>query len=158
MRRHTKSRLGAAALLLWVLTIIGGGIVFVRGSTQKLSDGRTAVVLSAPERDFVLGEMRGMLETVQTVTAALAAQDRAAVIAAARRVGASAEQQAAPLPLMAKLPLDFKTAGMAMHAGFDEIATAAENGEDIPALTARLSAHLSHCLACHQAWRLEAQP
>lgn len=57
---------------------------------------------------------------------------------------------------MARLPMDFKQAGMAMHRGFDEIAEAADRGESAKKLNARLGDQLDLCVGCHQTYRIDA--
>ncbi|MEI6557318.1 MAG: hypothetical protein WCO00_02845 [Rhodospirillaceae bacterium] len=146
-----------ATLALWLVTVVAAATLFVRGSTAPGSDGRTAVVLAAAERDFILGEMRGMLGAVQEITGALASGDRTGVARAATAVGMTVDH-GVPVALMAKLPLEFKQQGMAMHAGFDEIAAAARRGDAVPALTGRLADQLSLCLGCHQSFRFSPSP
>ena len=150
-------RLFAAAVLLWLLTLAAAATLFFHGLTAPGSDGRTAIRLSVSERDFVLAEMRAMLGAVQGTAEAIAAGDGAAAAKAASAGGIAFEHDV-PLPLMAKLPLDFKQQGMAMHTGFDEIAAAAARGEPAPALTGRLAGQLNLCLGCHQSFRLDPAP
>lgn len=61
---HART-LAYIAILLWLLTVIAVAIVFVRGRTAPAPDGRTSVLLNAPERDMVLMEMRGLLQSTQ---------------------------------------------------------------------------------------------
>jgi hypothetical protein len=63
----TARVLSVAAIALWLITIAVAVFFFVYGRTQVAPDGRTAVLLASNERDLVLTEMRGMLETVQVV-------------------------------------------------------------------------------------------
>ncbi len=154
----SAKRLAVLSLLLWCVSVAGLAVLFVRGRTLPVAaDGRTAIQLTVGERDFVLGEMRGLLAAEQGVAQALADGDRAALIQAARGAG-MAGVGAVPAALMLKLPLDFKRAGMAMHAGFDDLASAAATGDGWADLRGRFAAHLGHCVACHQAWRLQATP
>jgi cytochrome c556 len=148
------NKLALAAIILWLLTAAAAGVFFVRGNTAPASDGRLAILLAPAERDFVLAEMREMLSATQRVTQALAEGDRASASAAAR-AASSHDGKAMPLGLMAKPPLDFKTAGMAMHAGFGELAKAAEAGETVPALTGRLAKNIDACVGCHQTYRID---
>lgn len=150
-------RLFFAAAALWLLTLAAAGMLFVRGQTVPGSDGRTAIRLTVAERDFVLAEMRSMLGAVQGTAEAVAAGDAAAAAKAAGAGGIAFEHDV-PVSLMAKLPLEFKQQGMAMHAGFDEIAAAASRGETAQALTARLAAQLNLCLGCHQSFRFDPLP
>ena len=147
-------RLFLASLLLWLAVVVAAGVLFVRGTTAPGSDGRTAIRLSLSERDFVLGEMRTMLGAVQGVAEGIAANDLTAVSRAASGSGIAFER-GVPVTLMGRLPLEFKQQGMAMHAGFDEIAAAAAKGESGQALTGRLAGQLNLCLGCHQSYRFD---
>lgn len=80
-------RLAAAALVLWIVTVAGAGFMFVHGRTAPAADGRTIVLLAPADRDFVLAEMRNLLDVTQNITAALAEGDRAKIATAARWAG-----------------------------------------------------------------------
>ena len=58
-----------AALIVGVISV--GAWFFVVGNVAESDDGRTAIFLTAGERDFVLAEMRGLLEAVETITTEL---------------------------------------------------------------------------------------
>jgi hypothetical protein len=148
------SKIALTAIVLWVVTAAAAGVLFFRGSTAPSSDGRTAVLLAPTERDFVLGEMRNMLSSVQILTSALAEDDRAKASKAAR-AASTHDGHAPPLTLMAKLPMEFKQTGMAMHGGFGEIADAIDKGEAAPALYARLADQLNACVGCHETYRID---
>jgi cytochrome c556 len=148
------NKLAIAAAALWVVTALGAAVLFVRGHTAPASDGRTAILLTLAERDFVLAEMRDMLISVQQITEALASGEGAKAAAAARAAGGHANAQM-PIGLMAQLPLEFKQAGMAMHAGFNEIAAAVDQGESPSALSGKLAIQLSTCVGCHQSYRID---
>ena len=152
-----KNKLALIAIGLWVVTIAVLGTMFVRGSTAPASDGRIAVMLRGPERDLVLTEMRGMLMAVRGISEGLAENRLADIIQAAQDGGSSA-MGGVPMSLMAKLPLEFKGMGMAMHKGFDELAAAAERGEATDKLLVRLTGQLNQCVACHQGYRIDVTP
>ncbi|PCJ07418.1 MAG: hypothetical protein COB16_10975 [Rhodobacteraceae bacterium] len=79
--------------LVLALTLAGLGYTFVvKGNVEPHADGRTVVLLSADERNMVLGEMRGLLEAVQAVVQAAVEGDMEAVSAAAREVGMAAAE------------------------------------------------------------------
>ena len=59
----TVRMMSVAAIALWFVTIAVALFFFVRGQTQVMPDGRRAVMLTPDERNLVLTEMRGMLET-----------------------------------------------------------------------------------------------
>jgi cytochrome c556 len=147
-------KLALTAILLWAVTIGAAIVVFVRGDTTPGTDGRTAIQLAPADRDFVLGEMRAMLATVQAITDGIAEGNPAKVSAAATAAGGDAVHGVPPT-LLAKLPVDFKRAGMAMHAGFDKIATAAEFGENPQGLTVLLADQLNACTGCHMTYRFD---
>ncbi|MGA8170443.1 MAG: hypothetical protein WB816_06380 [Methylocystis sp.] len=148
------NKIALAAIVLWLLTVAAAGVFFVRGNTAPASDGRLAILLAPGERDFVLAEMREMLVSLQRITQALATDDRAGAMAAARAASSHGDKTM-PLGLMAKLPLDFKQAGMAMHASFGDLANATETGESTPALNARLARNIDACVGCHQTYRID---
>jgi cytochrome c556 len=126
----------------------------MKGVTTPSSDGRTAILLAPAERDFVLGEMRRMLVSVQRISAALA-ENNGAGVASAARAAASHEGAEPPTSLMAKLPMEFKRTGMAMHGAFGELAEAAERGEPVAKLQAKLADNLNACVGCHESYRID---
>ncbi len=141
------------AIGLWVLTVLAGVYIFVSGQTRPSEDGRTAILLQPSERDMVLSEMRELLSSVQGVIGGLSPAGRAQAAAAARRAGT---EEAVDIALMAKLPLEFKQLGMAMHEGFDELAAAIDQGESSEQVLNRLSGLLQRCVACHATYRIAA--
>jgi hypothetical protein len=151
----TARVLSVAAIALWLVTIAVAVFFFVRGQTQVAPDGRTAVLLASDERNLVLTEMRGMLETVQVVVEGLKGGDMKHVAQAARASGMAAAADVNPA-LMARLPLEFKQLGLSVHKRFDEIAAAADSGASREQLLASLSTQLSACVACHAGYRLDA--
>jgi hypothetical protein len=126
----------------------------ISGSVAPSSDGREALLLEPGERDLVLAEMRAFLETVQTITAAVGEKDSARIAAAARKVGAAA-QQAVPGSLVGKLPLSFKKLGSDTHKQFDALAMDADELEDPEYALQQLSVLMQNCVACHAAYRID---
>jgi len=146
-----------ASLGLWLATVIVAAVFFIRGQTTPSADGRRAIALAPAERDLVLGEMRAMLGSVQGVVQGVQAHDAKQVAAAARASGMSAAVDLSPA-LMAKLPLEFKTLGLSVHRGFDELAQTAEQGAGSDKLLEALGKQLAACVGCHAGYRLEAAP
>ena len=128
---------------------------FIRGHTTAGTDGRTAVVLQASERDFVLSEMRGMLAATQGILEGANRGDMQLVIKAASAAGMGVAADVNPA-LMTKLPLDFKALGMSVHHDMDDIAKAASSGTPTPEILKMASNTLTKCVACHSAWQLQA--
>jgi len=139
-------------LLSAILVAIGFKFV-VLGSTAQADDGRTAVLLEPVERQAVLGEMRVLLETTQTIVEALAVGEMTTVDQAARAVG-SAAIKTMDFKLRAKLPLEFKKLGFGTHYAFDEIADMAKAGKPVKAIQQKLAATMNNCIACHASYQL----
>lgn len=147
--------------LCWALTtalIVGifavGTWFFVRGTVTEGNDGRTSILLTASERDFVLAEMRGLLEAVEEITLELSVANMDGVAMAARSVGMGSAG-GEPVTLIAKLPLEFKTLGMATHSAFDDIAVEAEDMRDSSVVMSQLSSILTNCTSCHAGYRFD---
>jgi len=140
--------------LLSALLLAGVVKVVVLGSTgEKAADGRTALLLEPAERQAVLGEMRLLLESTQSIVEALANDDLTAVEAAARPIG-SAAIATVDFSLRAKLPLDFKKLGFGTHYAFDDIANMANEKQPAKAIQMKLAETMNNCLACHAAYYL----
>lgn len=151
-----SNKIAVIAIMLWAATIAAFAWFFIRGNTATGTDGRTAVVLEAGERDLVLREMRGLLSATQGIMEGIVQGDMKQVAQSSRAAGmAAAAKVDIPLSLMAKLPLPFKTLGMSVHRNMDDIAVAAESGKPAPELLKMLSGTLSQCVACHAGFQLK---
>jgi len=148
--------LSLLAIALWLVTAGVFITKFVGGDTKLAQDGRTAVVLTESQRDFVLMEMRQLLGAVNGVIGGLAKGDSDAVEQAARAQGLAAPRSA-PAELMMKLPLGFKRTGMSVHKGMDALADAAASGASSTEIMGMLHGQLSTCVGCHETYRLTAE-
>jgi len=92
---------------------------------------------------------------VQTITSALVDGDMKTVETTARSVGMAAAEGESPA-MMAKLPLEFKTLGLATHKGFDDLADLAAGGAVPMAVLGNLSTLMLNCTSCHQGYQLKA--
>lgn len=144
------------ALILWLATISVAAWYFIHGNTTQGNDGRTAIVLQAVERDFVLTEMRGLLSATQGILEGVSMGDRQLVITAAHQAGMAGAADVNPA-LMTKLPLQFKSLGMSVHHDMDEIAQAAAANVSNAEMLKMTSNTLTKCVACHSAWQLRAE-
>lgn len=151
-----KNLLSITAISLWLITLVVVATFFIKGKTEMSDDQRLAVILKPQERNFVLGEMRMLLEGVQGITAGLAAADMKQVSDSARGIGMATAADVNP-NLMLKLPLEFKQQGMAVHKQFDQLADMADSGASSAKLTAMLADQLSACVACHSIYSLKAE-
>ncbi len=154
MNKTCKFCWGISAVL--IIAVAAMAYMFViRGSVTESADGRTAIMLAGSERDLILEEMRGFLEAVQTITTALAEKDMKTVTESAHKVG-MANAGGVPVTLMAKLPLEFKTLGMATHKAFDDLSQEASDMGDAGVTLAKLGELLNNCTTCHAGYRLAA--
>ena len=147
------AKLAFASLLLWAITVAGAAFLYINGLTARGLDDRQIILLSQSEREHVLEEMRGLLDTVAQITAALARPDNATVARIAGNAGSKGMSGESPA-LIAKLPIDFRTGGANMHANFDQMAAAARGGASQARMTTMLSEQLSGCVACHASYRM----
>lgn len=150
-----KNRLGLVALVLWLASAAALATTFIRGNTAPAPDGRVAILMSAGERDFVLAEMRGLLQGLREISAALADGDGARAGKVAKALGMAEAHDRAPA-LLAKLPLDFKRQAIGLHGGFDDFADVAAKGEIPARLQLRLIDQMDRCVACHAGFRIES--
>jgi hypothetical protein len=146
--------------LCWASTAAIGLVFFafvvrfmVVGATELSADGRTAIVVTPVEREQILGEMRGLLEAVQTVIVANNAGDLNTVAIAAREVGKE-NMDPRSAELAAKLPMSFRKLGMDTHVKFDLLAMNAEQIESTEQVFQELGVLTGNCVACHRAYRL----
>jgi hypothetical protein len=148
----TKPHWIAIIILSSVLVAIGIKFI-VLGNTASGDDGRIAVILEPAERQAVLGEMRLLLETTQSIVEALANNDLQSIEQSARAVGKAAISTV-DFQLRAKLPLDFKKLGFATHYAFDDIADMAQAKAPIKDIQIKLADTMNNCVACHSSFQL----
>jgi hypothetical protein len=155
MKTSCKYCWGLSILLVAVIATMGYMFV-LRGNVIASADGRTAIILSAGERDIVLTEMRGFLEGIQTITEGLVKNDMASISASAKTMG-MANALEVPASLLAKLPLEFKTLGFDTHKAFDNLAMEAKDMGDKQIVLAKLSQLMLNCTNCHASYRLGSE-
>jgi len=146
-----------ASLTLALLVVLTMGYKFIiSGETVTATDGRQALILTEPERDVVLTEMRVFLQSVQQITQGVSDQNMTLVTNAARTVGAAA-QNSVPGSLVKKLPLEFKKLGFDTHQKFDQLALDAEEFGDPMHSLRQLTELMSNCVACHELYRIDPE-
>lgn len=116
-------------------------------------DGRAVLELTPAERAMILDEMRQFLDGVQKMTGALGQQDMQATADAARNMGQKMVHELPPA-LRAKLPVEFRQLGFAVHRDFDQIALDAESLKDVSYSLNQLSGTLQQCVSCHSAYQI----
>jgi hypothetical protein len=141
-------------IVLLVLALVAVIARFtIVGKTVAAPDGRRAIALTSPERDLVLGEMRGFLGGIQMMTVAVTKKDMDTVAKTARALGMQSAQ-AVPATLAGKLPLEFKQLGFSVHQDFDQIAADAEAMGDPQHTMTQIGEMMSKCVACHAGHKL----
>ncbi len=144
--------------MLWIVSAALLGWFFIQGSTTPSADGRTVVHLAPTERDFILTEMRQLLQAVHGVVTGLSDPDQtqghAQAAAAARSAGMKMAVDDNP-SLMLKLPLPLKQLGMSVHRDFDELADAITGDTTSQDILQRLSTITTRCLACHEMYQIK---
>lgn len=152
------NKLGWISALILALALMAGAYVFiVAGKTIPASDGRIEVLLSEGERDKVLGEMRGMLETIQGIVEALTENDLGTVETLARASGMAATKGETPA-MMAKLPLELKQLGFGTHSAFDDLADLAATRPEPNVVLGAVGDLMLNCTACHASYRFGIEP
>ena len=149
-----RRRLCMASVVLWIVTVVAGGWLFVKGWTTTGSDGRTEIPLAPVERDQILAEMRQLLKAVDGVVRGLGESqpDLQAMQGVARAAGMEMAADVDPA-IMAKLPLPFKQMGMSIHSDMDGLADAIAQQETPQQILRRLSSMTARCTACHDMYR-----
>jgi hypothetical protein len=142
------------AIVILLLAVVGFFIYkFVGGTVAPYEDGRTSVVLTADERELVLGEMRAFLVSVQGVSQAITENDMDKTAKLSHKAGMAAEE-GTPGSLLAKIPLSMKKMGFGVRKQFDEIAEIATTDKDAVAARVKLDTLMQTCIACHAIYRL----
>jgi hypothetical protein len=117
------------------------------------ADNRAPVPLSAMMAVHQKRDMRDHLRVVQEITAALGADDFAAIATSAARIAWS-EQQAAKCKHMGAGAPGFAAMGEHFHKTADQIAVAARR-RDRPGVVHALNDTLQTCVSCHESYRQE---
>ncbi len=146
--------LAIIAIGLWGLSAAAFGVVYFQSRPQMTAMDRIELSVSAPERKFVLKEMRLMLESLQGILMALEAKDMAALAEAAGSSG-SVMLRALPPTLMAKVPKEFRVLARDSHIIFSEIENAAKSGAGNNRIIGLLSEQLGACTACHDMYQFK---
>ena len=144
--------------ILAVLSILLNlGLIYFfifKGETVTTTDGRTAIIMTPSNTDFVLNEMRDFLESVQQINEGILTNNAQKVIDAGKKSGGSVIDHA-PKGLIKSLPIGFKKMGFATHDIFDEIRESAETDFNPKNTQIQLNKLLNNCTACHKIYKIE---
>ncbi len=128
-----------------------------KGSTTHTNETRTAINITPQNREFVLAEMRGFLESIQAINQGISDNDPKKIIASGEKSGTAVIEDA-PAGLMKTLPLPFKSLGLGTHAKFDAIAKMARENYKKEEAQKQVASILSNCTACHQVYKFQTLP
>ncbi|HBS05875.1 MAG TPA: hypothetical protein DEA96_12975, partial [Leptospiraceae bacterium] len=109
---------------LWVFTIGVFAYFFVFGVGRMGPDDREIINVTAGEKQFLLKEMRQLLEATQQIHEALGTGQREQAALAAESVGMGMVQELAAVEstILLKLPVPMKELGLGTHREFDNLA------------------------------------
>lgn len=140
--------------IISILINIGLIYVFViKGETVTLEDGRSEIVMSVENKEFVMDEMRDFLESVQQINEGLVTNNPKLIIEAGKKSGGSVIAHA-PKGLLKTLPSGFKAMGFASHDLFDEFAQTSIEEFNKKETQERLNTLLVNCISCHKAYKI----
>lgn len=142
------------ALLLMSFTVQAGQPANYQDSANT-ADKRIAIHLNAAERNHLLTEMRGFLESAQQIIEGISEQDLSTVAGNARKSGMKAGA-GMPAGMGKKLPAEFKQLGPDTHRRFDQLALDVDDLGDEQHTLKQLSELMKNCVACHRAYRIVA--
>jgi len=138
-----------------LLGVVGFGVFkFVTGNIEIADDGRTSIVITADEKEFLMADMRLFLEAVEGIITATGEGDMEAVIEIATERGVAATGNEPPA-LMTKIPLEMKQLGFGTHDYFDTVAGIARDTGDATQVTAAMGVLLARCTSCHASYRFD---
>lgn len=120
-------------------------------------DQRRAIITSKENKDFVMAEMRGFLETIQEINLGLTHNNPEQIIKAAEKAGGAATEHI-PTGLLKALPIEFKKLGFDTHDKFDQLAEAVRKKYNKEQTQEQLNGILSNCTSCHKSYKFETQP
>lgn len=117
---------------------------------ERVPDGRLALYFTADDRAHISGEMLGFLQGIQTISAAVAEEDRETIreAADALRVG-NGQGQAVQM----KAPDGFRTIGRSLRQEFGAIADMSMTAE-MSEIELTLSDAMTRCMACHGSYKV----
>ncbi len=148
-------------LLLLTLSLLANGILvykfFYQGEKVLIrKDGRSEIKMSAENREFVMSEMRGFLESVQKINDGIAKNDPELIAAVGGQSG-TCKVNTVPKGLVRSLPFEFKQMGFETHQLFDEMSQMAREKYDRRQTQMKMNELLNNCVACHKTYKITVE-
>ena len=116
-------------------------------------DGRSEIKMTPENREYVMAEMRGFLESVQKINEGIAKNDPKIIEKVGQESG-SYKVDGVPKGLVKSLPLGFKKMGFETHELFDVMAKMAKENYDRQQTQEKLNQLLNNCVACHKTYKI----
>lgn len=127
---------------------------FYAGETVSLAkDGRSEIKMTSENREYVMAEMRGFLESVQKINEGIAKNDPKIIEKVGQESG-SCKVDGVPKGLIKSLPFGFKEMGFKTHELFDVMAKMAKENYDRQQTQEKLNQLLNNCVACHKTYKI----
>ncbi len=139
--------------IMVIITAVMAWQFIYTGKTELASDNRKALILEDFEKDFLLAEMRGFLNSVHQIIDGIEKDNMEQILSAAKDSGFS-DVANVPASLRGKLPMEMKKMGFSVHRAFDQMALDAEQLGDKEHTLSQLNEILATCTACHALYRV----
>ena len=120
-------------------------------------DSRSEIKMTKENREYVMAEMRGFLESVQKINDGIAKNDPNMVAGVGEQSGAC-KINTIPQGLVRSLPYEFKQMGFHTHELFDVMSKMAKQKYDRQEIQVKMNELLNNCVACHQTYKITAEP
>lgn len=142
--------------ILWFVTIGVFAYFFVFGVARMGPDGRQVINVTAGEKQFLLKEMRQLLEATQQIHVALGNGNREEAAVAAESVGMGMVEELAAVEstILLKLPVPMKELGLGTHREFDALARTLRSDASDREVIRELGELMNRCTACHASYGL----
>mgnify|MGYP003622078890 CR=1 FL=1 len=130
---------------------------FYAGETVSLAkDGRNEIKMTSENREYVMEEMRGFLESVQKINEGIA-KNNPTIIEKIGQESGTCKVDGVPKGLIKSLPLGFKEMGFETHELFDVMAKMAKKNYDRQQTLEKLNQLLNNCVACHKTYKISVE-
>lgn len=146
--------------ILFLSLLLNVGLIykfFYQGEKVKMDkNGRSEIKMSSENREFVMSEMRGFLESVQKINEGIAKNDPGLIASVGQQSG-TCKVNAVPKGLVRSLPFEFKQMGFETHKLFDEMSKMAKEKYDRQQTQIKMNELLNNCVACHRTYKITAE-
>jgi len=141
---------------LLLLIILAGAYKFIiKGNVIESTDSRVVILLKPGDRNFILGEMRGLLAKMQQLISAISNNDiqTFSKVSKTLKNDSNGEKQQS---LLGKMPIAFKRLSYKIHSDFNQLYADVSAQKDNKYLLKEVSDIMVNCVGCHAAFRLQA--